>query len=281
MLDLLTHPAPFPSAVTAGSAFIVGLMGGVHCAGMCGGIVSALGVSGPALQPAPITVVTHREALAATVVGGHEVSTPAVSRLALQLAYNTGRLLTYAFIGAIAGSVGAAALLADAVFPVQHMLYLLANLFLLALGAYLTGMFPMLAQVERIGGRLWSAFRPVLGRLLPVRSVGQGVLMGGLWGFVPCGLIYSMILSAMLAGSPLRGAAVMLAFGLGTLPNLLLLGLAMSRGGRWWRRPAVRVVAGLFVIAFGLLGLWRANAVVQQQGGWFCLTPATASGDVR
>ncbi|WP_085317868.1 sulfite exporter TauE/SafE family protein [Derxia lacustris] len=275
MLDLLTHSFGPPGAVTVGAAFVVGLMGGVHCAGMCGGIVSALGMSA-APRERTVAIVAQREMLAAGGAVPASAGT-AGAGLQLQLAYNAGRLITYGFIGAVAGSLGSAALLANAVFPVQHALYLLANLFLLALGAYLAGLFPALAQVERLGGRLWSALRPMLARVLPVRTAGQGVAMGLLWGFVPCGLIYSMILSAMLTGSPLRGAAVMLAFGLGTLPNLLALGFAVSRGVRWWRRPAVRVAAGTLVIAFGLLGLWRANAAVQQQGGWFCVAPSAGA----
>jgi len=273
MLDFLTHSLGAPGAVTAGSAFVVGLMGGVHCAGMCGGIVSALGISSArAAQPVPVQVMAR----SALMTGAAPAAVDGASRFTLQLAYNAGRLATYGFIGAIAGSIGSAALLANAVFPVQHALYLLANFLLLAMGLYLAGVFPALTHIERLGGRLWTALRPVLGRVLPVRNAGQGVAMGLLWGFVPCGLIYSMILSAMLTGSPLRGATVMLAFGAGTLPNLLALGMVVSRGGNWWRKPAVRVAAGALVIGFGVLGLLRANAAVQQQGGWFCLTPPAA-----
>jgi sulfite exporter TauE/SafE len=101
-------------------------------------------------------------------------------------------------------------------------------------------------------------------------------LLGMLWGLVPCAMVASMLSLALLSADPLQGAAVMLAFGLGTLPNLLAFGFVAGAGRVWLRRPAVRVVAGCVVLISGVVGLLQANALIAHQGGWYC-APATSS----
>ncbi len=204
--------------------FLVGLLGGTHCVGMCGGIVSALSLGGPA-------------------------------RWSLHLAYNGGRILSYGVAGAIAGAVGGAGLLLEGALPVRLVLYLLANLMLVALGLYLIGVTRALAFTERLGQNLWRRLQPLGQRFLPARTVAQAFPLGLLWGWLPCGLVYSALATALTAGSPVRGAGLMLAFGLGTLPNLLLAGLLLGRLNEFTRRPSVRMVSGLLVLAFGLYGL--------------------------
>jgi len=83
-------------------------------------------------------------------------------------------------------------------------------------------------------------------------------------------MVYSMLMTAMVAGGAEQGALVMLAFGVGTLPNLLALGVAASFGRHWLKSRVVRLLAGLVVVGFGVVGFIRADALVQQQGGWFC-----------
>jgi len=141
------------------------------------------------------------------------------------------------------------------VLPVQLALYVAANLMLVALGLYLTGFTRALAGVERLGQRLWARVQPLTRRFLPARSVAQAFPLGVLWGFLPCGLVYSVLATALVTGSAERGAALMLAFGLGTLPNLLLAGMLLTRLRDVVRNQAVRMGAGLVVLAFGVFGL--------------------------
>lgn len=205
--------------------FLVGLLGGTHCVGMCGGIVGALSMG-------------------------------ASARWSMLLAYNGGRILSYALAGALAGALGAASLGLEGQVPIRMMLYFLANLMLVALGFYLLGVTRALAFTERAGQHLWRVIQPLTRRFLPARNVGQAFPLGVLWGWLPCGLVYSALAGALTAGSAGRGAAMMLAFGLGTLPNLLLAGILLARLNEFVRRPLVRAISGLLVLGFGLYGLF-------------------------
>lgn len=209
--------------------FIVGLLGAGHCVGMCGGIVGAL-----SLQSAP--------------------GTPA---FALHLSYNLGRIASYAGAGLLVGTLGQ---IAGELLPLQRALYVIASLMLVAMGFYLLGMTQSLAWIERGGQSLWRHVQPLTRRFLPVRGVAQALPLGLLWGWLPCGLVYSALTTALASGSAARGGLLMLAFGLGTLPNLLLAGLLLTRFRRFAQARVTRVLAGLLVLAYGLLGLlnlWR------------------------
>ena len=204
--------------------FLVGLLGGTHCVGMCGGIVGALSLGAPA-------------------------------RWSMHLAYNAGRIFSDGLAGAIAGVLGAASMAMDGQAPIRLFLYLLANLMLVALGLYLLGVTRALAFSERLGQNLWRHIQPLTRRFLPARTVAQAFPLGLLWGWLPCGLVYSALATALTAGSAERGALLMLSFGLGTLPNLLLAGILLARLNEFVRLPAVRIVSGLLVLGFGLYGL--------------------------
>ncbi|MBL8481062.1 MAG: sulfite exporter TauE/SafE family protein [Rhodocyclaceae bacterium] len=213
------------------AVFLIGLLGGTHCVGMCGGIVSALSVRmpGEARREWPI-----------------------------QLAYNGGRIASYTAIGALMGSVGSLGLLLNDWLPVQMALYVGANLMMVALGLYLTGFTRSLTWLERIGHRVWARIQPHTRRYVPARTPAQALPLGMLWGFLPCGMVYSMLATALVSGSAARGAGLMLAFGLGTLPNLLLAGMLLVRLREFVRKRAVRLVSGCVVLGFGVFGL--ANA---------------------
>lgn len=204
--------------------FLIGLLGGTHCIGMCGGIVSALSMGGP-------------------------------SGFVLHLAYNSGRIVSYAAAGAIAGALGGLSLTLSGQLPVRITLYVLANLMLVALGLYLIGITQTLAFTERFGKKLWVHLQPLSKRYLPARTVAQAFPLGLLWGWLPCGLVYSALATALTSGSALHGAGMMLAFGLGTLPNLLLAGLLAVRLKAYATLPLVRWAAGLLVLGFGVWGL--------------------------
>ncbi|GAB4435641.1 MAG: sulfite exporter TauE/SafE family protein [Rhodocyclaceae bacterium] len=214
------------------AVFLIGLLGGVHCAGMCGGIVGALA------QPA----------------GGKP-------RLLLHLAYNAGRIGAYVAAGALFGAIGGAGLLLNGVLPVQIALYVAANLMLVALGAYLIGFTRVLAPTEQAGQFLWRKLRPLTARFLPATKVSQALPLGMLWGFLPCGMVYSVLATALVSGSALRGAGLMAAFGLGTLPNLLAAGVLLARLNTALRVRALRLASGLLVLGFGLWGLARVSTL--------------------
>lgn len=213
--------------------FLVGLLGGTHCVGMCGGIVGALSMGGPA-------------------------------RWSMHFAYNGGRIFSYTLAGALAGALGAATLGLEQQWPIRQVLFLLANLMLIALGLYLLGVTRALAFTERAGQHLWRHLQPMTRRFLPARTVAQAFPLGLLWGWLPCGLVYSALVSALSAGSATRGAGLMLAFGLGTLPNLLLAGIVLARLNEFVRRPVVRTFSGLLVLGFGLYGMFG----LLRQLGW-------------
>ena len=206
--------------------FIVGLLGAGHCAGMCGGIVGAL-----SMQPAP--------------------GTPAV---AIHLAYNLGRIGSYAVAGLVAGGIGQ---WVGNALPLQRGLYLMASLMLVAMGIYLLGLTQSLAWIERGGQQLWQRLQPLTARFLPVRGVAQAFPLGLLWGWLPCGLVYSALTTALASGSALNGGLTMLAFGLGTLPNLLLAGLLLTRFRRFSQARLTRMAAGGLVLCYGLFGVFN------------------------
>jgi sulfite exporter TauE/SafE len=175
-----------------------------------------------------------------------------------QLAYNFGRIGSYLVAGAAAGGLGSLLTEALPVYYAQRFLMVLAGTFMVLLGLYLGGWWLGLARLERLGGRLWRRIEPAARGLLPVRSKAQALVLGALWGWVPCGLVYSMLVWAASAGSIWRGGSLMLAFGLGTLPNLLVMGLAAGSLARWVRDARVRAIAGAIVVVFGLVTLWQA-----------------------
>lgn len=246
---------------------MIGLLGGVHCVGMCGGIVSAFSVASRK-RPFPVAVTN----------GAGVAARPAiledVSRVA---AYNAGRISSYAIAGAIAGGIAQGVQTLTFISSLQIGGYWLANLMLVALGLYLMDAWRGLAHLEAAGQRVWRHVHPLVKHLLPVDSAAKAFALGGLWGWVPCGMVYSVLLTAMLSGSALSGATTMLAFGAGTLPVLLTMGMLGTRLQEWTRKRSVRVVSGLIVLAFGLLGLLRATNGVSL--GWLdavCLTPPAA-----
>jgi sulfite exporter TauE/SafE len=211
------------------AAFLIGLTGGVHCFGMCGGIVGALTLG---LPSAP----------------GH----PLLIRLPYLLAYNLGRILSYVAAGALAGGIGTWTAHLLSIHHAQLGLQILAGLFMILLGLYLGGWWSVLSRLEQAGGLLWRRIEPWGRRFLPVRTPVQAFGIGLIWGWLPCGLVYSVLVWAVGAGGALEGGLLLLSFGLGTLPALLAMGTAAATLTGFVRRPAVRATAGVLVILFGM-----------------------------
>ena len=217
------------------SAFVVGLLGGVHCVGMCGGIVGALTFGLPEERRRRVGAM-----------------------MPFQLAYNLGRIGSYVLAGAIMGALGMLLAQLMPVYYAQRVLLGLAGVFMILLGLYLSGWWMVLNRLERAGGVIWRRLEPLGRRLLPVNTPARALVVGMIWGWIPCGLVYSMLVNAVAAGSALKGAALMLAFALGTLPNLLLMGMLAGAAARLSGSLLVRRVAGVMVMLFGVYTLWQA-----------------------
>jgi sulfite exporter TauE/SafE len=211
------------------TACAAGLLGSTHCVAMCGGVATLLG---------------------ATPARG--------SRAGLISLYHAGRVASYGLAGAIAGASGAAAgstlsipAWADVLRLVTAVVIVLIGLDI-ALGAG-AGRARWLRLPERVGARLWRRVVPRAQALLPATPAARAVVLGLLWGWLPCGLVYSVLVAALASGSAVNGGATMIAFGLGTAPAML----ALSHGGARipQRGGAFARVLGAVIVA---CGLWTA-----------------------
>mgnify|MGYP002630953388 CR=1 FL=1 len=210
------------------TALTLGLLGSTHCIGMCGGIVGTISSGGASRD------------------GGRPRS-----GIGYHLTYNAGRIASYSFAGALAGVIGAQStrFSPELALPLGEMV---AGLFMIAAGAYLFGWTRSVSWIEKIGNGVWRHIRPIGARFLPVKSPMHAFGLGLVWGWLPCGLVYSALVLAALSGSPQRGALMMLGFGLGTLPSLLVVGGAYDFLKATLRRPVVRQIAGGFVMVLGV-----------------------------
>jgi sulfite exporter TauE/SafE len=216
------------------AAFMIGLLGSTHCIGMCGGIVGALTMGLPdSVRQSPLKLLPYL------------------------LTYNSGRLISYTFAGLIVGMLSASAgnLFQVGRFPVGGII---GGLFMVALGIYIGGWLQTMAPLERLGGRLWRKIEPFGRRLMPVKTPVQALGLGLLWGWLPCGLVYSTLALAATSGDAVKSALLMLAFGAGTLPMLLAIGGFAEKLQRFSRHQWARYIAGILLIAFGAMILVKA-----------------------
>ncbi len=226
------------SALTG--ALVAGLLGGAHCVAMCGGFVTAL--SGAGMPP---------QAQGASLL-------PARVLAWRQLPYNLGRITTYTALGALFGGAGGVALGAADWPSLQRALYIIANLFLLALAVAIVAKGVGIVWLQRAGAAVFARALPGVRPLL-VRDGGPArFALGTIWGLVPCGLVYGVLPIALFAGDALAGALVMLVFGIGTLPNLLAAGFLVTRARSWLDARVVRFGAAALLAGFAALGIWRA-----------------------
>ncbi|RPI44488.1 MAG: sulfite exporter TauE/SafE family protein [Betaproteobacteria bacterium] len=209
------------------AALLLGLAGGAHCAGMCGGIVGALSIS-PGARSRP---------------------------LAFTAAYHAGRATSYAAAGAIVGALGQAGLALRGSLASQHVLFAIASVALLAAGLYVAGYAPFVRRIEAAGSVLWRRIEPFSRSLIPATTPGRAALLGLLWGWLPCGMVYGALLLALGAGSIGNGILTMAAFALGTMPSLLAVGLFARSAQRQPARRSLRRIAGVSIAAVGAYGL--------------------------
>lgn len=232
------------------TALALGLLGGGHCIGMCGGLMGALTMAIPAEQRKgwPLWRIL--------------------------LGYNTGRIASYSLAGVLLGSLGW--LVQD--LGLGMLLRTLAGLLMIAMGLYLANWWAGLTRIEQLGRGLWRHIEPRARKLLPVKSPGQALALGALWGWLPCGLVYSTLIWASSHGDAGVSAGLMLTFGLGTLPTLMATGLAAQKMLGWLRKRQVRISAALLVILFGLWTLPGPHQAWLMNHGSHQSQPADATG---
>ena len=212
---------------TLAGAFLAGLLGSVHCLGMCGGIAGA----------------------AAAGAG------PQGRNLSWVLLYNLGRVGSYCLAGMIAGA--AAFALGSAIdLPAWGAITRgLTGVILVLIGLNFALGLRLPQFLEAGGGRIWALISPTARRLLSSRSATGMLGLGALWGWLPCGLTYTMLVAAAGTGRALDGALLMLAFGLGTLPSMMAAGAAVGSLQRFTRARYTRRLSGVLLV---ILGIWTA-----------------------
>ncbi|WP_353958843.1 sulfite exporter TauE/SafE family protein [Vibrio tapetis] len=206
------------------AALMVGFLGAGHCMGMCGGIASAMSLGSNSSNRT--TFIT--------------------------LCYNLGRLLTYCIAGAlIGGTVSSIAEVADYNHAFVY-LRLLAAIFMILLALYLGKWWFGLLFIEKMGQHLWKHLSPLGNKLLPLQSPWHAIPFGMVWGWLPCGLVYSMLTWSAVAGDAVSGAMIMLAFGLGTLPSMVMIGFGATKIQSLQRSPTFRQIGALLLLAYGI-----------------------------
>mgnify|MGYP006138703891 CR=1 FL=1 len=212
------------------AALVIGFLGSSHCLVMCGGIVSALQMSMPKQN-------SYRTLL-------------------LQLTLSLGRLTTYTLFGAAVGTFGASAIqLAGASLL---WLKLVAGLLLLMMALYISRLWFGLLLIERVGQPIWQFIQPLARKLMPLNSLGKAYLYGICWGLLPCGLVYSTLGWSLASGSGINGGLIMLAFGIGTLPAILITGSAAAIMVKFKNQPLLRYASALALGIYAIYTIWLA-----------------------
>jgi hypothetical protein len=211
--------------LTIGAAALAGLLGGAHCAAMCGGI--ATGFSAMAAR------------------GG---LLPAVES-------NLGRVGGYVIAGGVAGGVGRGIVQVARLDWLMFGLRMLVGVVLIVVALRLLDRRGRFGFLSRPGVGIWPLLRPFQKRLFPADTHLKRVGLGVLWGWLPCGLSTTVLAAAWLQASAVNGALTMAAFGLGTLPVMLPLTWSGARLGQWLQEPRRRLAAASIVLLAGILTL--------------------------
>ncbi len=219
------------------SALIIGLLGSGHCLGMCGGITTMLTSALPN-QPT-------------SKLGDIPLAQSSTNfNIQLVLFYNIGRIASYTLLGAIVGFSGSIAA-KNIGLPIAG-LRIVAAVFLVLLGLYLGQWLMWLNRIEALGSRLWRHISPFTKKVIPVDSLTKAASLGALWGWLPCGLVYSSLTWSLASGDTLTGAGIMFFFGLGTLPALLTISLGIGSIKKLLVKPKFRQFMAILLISYGI-----------------------------
>jgi len=215
--------------------FMIGLLGSGHCVGMCGGIATGLGFAAQGKRS-----------------------------FVLITGYNLGRIFSYAFAGLLVASLGYWGSQYLALGPI---LRIFAGIILVLMGFYLAGWWRILVYLEKAGARLWRLIQPLGKKLLPVKTFSHALALGMLWGWLPCGLVYTALAYAATSASPFAGAAMMLAFGLGTAPAMIAGSAFSDTLRKFIQTKHIRSLMALMMIAFGVWTLLDSAAHIKPLSG--------------
>ncbi|PKG82195.1 sulfite exporter TauE/SafE family protein [Colwellia sp. 75C3] len=242
------------------SAFIIGLLGSGHCLAMCGGITTMLTSAIDKSTNQPASQISMQGDIPVKVSSPQQSCSPQSSTLNLVFFYHFGRIGSYCLIGAIVGFTGSIAA-KNIGLPIAG-LRLVAALFLILLGLYIGQWLLWLNRIESIGKGLWGYLSPMVKHVIPVNNRKKALGLGALWGWLPCGLVYSTLTWALASGSSLTGATIMLFFGLGTLPALIALSLGIGSIKNLLINTVFRKIMALSLIAYGIYSFIVAYQLV-------------------
>lgn len=248
------------------AAVTAGLVGGVHCVGMCGGISTLLShpIKRNILKKHTKVILLNSDSNAPHENGLFR------SDFRHQILLQSGRLATYMLIGMLFGGLGTVGMQFKPFLPIQKILFILGNLALILLGLRLLG----ISLTAFFFNKLSGSVQKFVYSLMPVMQYGQRhpFLMGMSWGCLPCGLLYAVAPFALLAGDPLSGAILMLLFGLAALPHLLLTQTLVRRFNQGHFTQYLTKASAFTLILIGLLGLWYFD--MENMPGFLCVTSA-------
>ena len=212
------------------SVFLIGLFASVgHCVAMCGGVVGTL-----------------------TIGLDESIKSNKLKITQYHLAYNLGRILSYTLMGMVFGAIGS--VLLEMTF-FDKVLRIISGLLMITMGFYLANWWFGLQKIEKLGVKIWAKIQPIAQKILPVTSLKKAFGLGLLWGYLPCGVVYTSLALAMASGSWVSGGLLMFVFALGTLPALLLMGSISSIFNEYNKNPLLRQIAGLLIIIMGVLAV--------------------------
>ncbi|MFQ3249779.1 MAG: sulfite exporter TauE/SafE [Glaciecola sp.] len=204
-------------------AFLIGIAGGVHCIGMCGGIASAFSFAIPKGQ----------------------------SQLPYILSYNLGRILSYTLAGALTGFIGGIA--SPNIQTSIPILQIISIVFLVLLALYIGDWYKGLSALEALGAKVWKRISPISKKLIPFKNPIYTVAYGAIWGWLPCGLVYSVLTWSLASESVFQGALIMFSFGLGTLPTLIATSIGAGFLVPIFQHRMTRKIISLFLLCFALI----------------------------
>lgn len=223
-------------------ALLMGLFSALHCLGMCGSIIGSL------------TLSLRRE-----IRENKKLLVPFV------FSYNLGRIVSYSLAGLLAG-------LAEHVLSMplgeghgHRILQILSALIMAGAGLHIAGWFPRFAYIEKAGGVVWRRIEPYGRRLVPVETLPKAFVFGMIWGWLPCGLVYAALALSATTGDVVRSTFTMFAFGLGTMPAVMGVGIMTSWMVRLSTMKKFRQMTGITLIVLGLLAAfpWLNPMVIQ------------------
>lgn len=204
------------------AALIIGLLGSTHCMGMCGGIASLLSLNKPN-RPILVPVL-----------------------------YNLGRIISYMLFGALIGSTVSSIAEISSTNHILTWLRLVAAIFMVLLALYIGNWWKGLLFLEKLGGHLWVLISPIARSMLPIRKPIYALPCGFIWGWLPCGLVYSVLTWAAISGGALNGALVMLFFGLGTLPAMIAVGYSSAFLSKIQQSNVIRQTAAIMIFSYAI-----------------------------